>query len=244
MSFVDVRQRVASVRPEVRTALGLSAVLLAYSNATSVFSGDTREQFLLWSNLAVLAALLAWALGGARFSLAEIGLDPRNAPGSALFGATLSLIVAIPPVLFIALTSLFTGDAVEAEDITERSGAGMAYFLLFRQPVGTALFEEVAFRGVLYGAWQRVGGDRTAFLATAVVFSLWHTVITSRTVAESGVVGGPAAVVGGVVISLLALFVGGLLFAYLRWHTRSIAAPAAAHWLIVAAMVAALWGMG
>lgn len=244
MALVDVRQRVASVRPEVRVALGLSALLLLYGNAMSAFPHEARAQFLLWSNLALLAGLLAWALGWARLTLLETGLDRRRAPGSALFGVILSLLAAIPPVLFIALAPLFNGGPVEAEEITDRSGAGLAYFLLFRQPVGTALFEEVAFRGVLYGAWQRAGGERAAFLASSAIFALWHLVISSRTVIESGVVDRPPMVVAGVIVSLAGLFVGGLIFAYLRWHTRSIAAAAVAHWLIVALMTVTVWAVG
>lgn len=243
-SFVDVRERVASVRPEVWVAVGLSAVLLCYGNVASSFPHDTRGRFLLWSNLALMVALLAWAVRWARFTLLEIGLDPRRVAGSALFGVVISVLAAVPPVLFIALAPLFSGGPVEAEEITSRSGAGMAYFLLVRQPVGTALFEEVAFRGVLYGVWQRVGGDRAAILATAGAFSLWHLVISSRTVAESGVVSAPPAVAAGVIVSLAGLFVGGLIFAYLRWHTRSIAAPVIAHWLIVALMTVTVWAMG
>jgi membrane protease YdiL (CAAX protease family) len=243
-SLVDVRQRVTAVRPELRTALALSLLLLLYSNGTSGFDHDARERFLLWSNLGLLALLLAWALGAARFTLAEVGLDPRNAVGSAAFGLVLSVLAAVPPVLFIVLAPLFNGGPVEADDITGRSGAAMAFFLLFRQPVGTALFEELAFRGILYGAWLRVGGERAAFLGTATVFALWHSVITSRTVIESGVVESPPAIVAGVAVSLLGLFAGGLIFAYLRWHTQSIAAAVIAHWLIVAAMAAAVWGLG
>ena len=244
LSFIDVRERVASVRLEVWVAVGLSAVLLCYGNAASSFPHDTRGQFLLWSNLALMVALLAWAVRWARCTLVEIGLDRRRVAGSALLGVVLSVLVAVPPVLFIVLAPLFTGNPVEAEEITGRSGAGMAYFLLVRQPVGTALFEEVAFRGVLYGVWQRAGGDRAAILATSVVFSLWHLVVSSRTVAESGVVSAPPAVAAGVIVLLAGLFVGGLIFAYLRWRTRSIAAPVTAHWLIVALMAVTVWVMG
>ena len=242
-SLVDVRKRLIGLRPGVRVALALSAILLIYGNASAVVPHHTREQFLLWSNLALLALLLAWALAPARFSVQEIGLDPRTALGSAVVGGVLSVLAAVPPVLFIVLAPIITGDPVEAPDITERSGAGVAYFLAFRQPVGTALFEEVAFRGVLYGAWHRAGGDRLAMLATALVFSLWHVVITSRSVAESGVVDSPVLVAAGVVVSLGGLFMGGLIFAYLRWHTRSIAAPVMAHWLIVALMSVTVWAM-
>jgi membrane protease YdiL (CAAX protease family) len=58
------------------------------------------------------------------------------------------------------------------------------------------------------------------------------------------VVSNPAAVVAGVIVSLAGLFVGGLIFAYLRWHTRSIAAAVMAHWLIVALMTTTIWVMG
>jgi membrane protease YdiL (CAAX protease family) len=241
---VDARRIVPGVRPEVRTALLLSAVLLLYGNGVSLFSDDAREGFLLWSNLTLMLALLVWAFAIARMTPLEAGLDPANARGSALFGAVLSVIVALPPLLFVLLAPLFSGGAVEADEITDRSGASMAFYLLFRLPIGTALFEEITFRGVLYGAWLRAGDNRLAWLASSAIFALWHVVITSKTVAASGVVDAPWAVVAGVVVSLLGLFVGGLIFAYLRWHTSSIAAAAIAHWLIVGAMATAVWAVG
>lgn len=242
-SLVALRSSVTAVRPELRNALALTAVLLLYGNGTSIFSDEARAGFLLWSNLALLAGLLVWAFASARLTAAEAGLDPRNLRASAMFGLVLSVLAALPPVLFIALAPLFNGGAVEADGVTERSGAGLAFFLLVRQPLGTALFEEVAFRGVLYGAWLRVAGERAAFVATSAAFSLWHLVIAGRTVVESGVVDRGPAVVGGVAVTLAGLFAGGLVFAYLRWHTRSIAAAAVAHWLVVALMTVAVWSM-
>lgn len=243
-SLVEVQQRLTKLRPELWAALGCSVGLLLYSNLTSIYSNDDRERFLLWSNLGLMAILLVWAFAVARMTVQELGLDPRAAHASAMVGVVLSILLAVPPVAFVALSPLFNGSVVEAPDITDRSGAGMTYFLLFRQPIGTALFEEVTFRGVLYGAWARVGGDSTAFWATSAVFAFWHVVITSRTVAESGIVSNPVPVALGVVVALAGLFVGGLFFAFLRWHTRSIAAAVMAHWLIVAAMTATVWALG
>jgi membrane protease YdiL (CAAX protease family) len=241
-SLVDVRQRAAGLRPEARVALLLTLALLVYGNAGSVFPHDTRERFLLWSNLGLMALLLAWALARARLTVADVGLDPKALPGSSFFGAALSGLAALPPLLFIGLAPLLAGP-VQAPEVTDRTGGELAFFLLVRQPIGTALFEELSFRGVLYGAWRRAGDDRLATLATAGAFAAWHLVITSRTVAESGVVSSPPAVAAGVVVSLAGLFAGGLIFAYLRWHTRSIAAPVAAHWLIVAAITVAVWAL-
>jgi membrane protease YdiL (CAAX protease family) len=241
--YVEARRRLARVRPEAWTALGCGVVLLVYGNVNSVVEHGTRERFLLWSNLAVMALLLLWALAAARMSLDELGLSPGRAPRSALVGLVLSVIVALPPVLFVLLAPVVNDGPVEAPEITERSGLGMAYFLAFRQPVGTALFEEVAFRGVLYATWRRAGGDRLAVVVSSGFFAAWHTVITSRTVADSGVVDQPALVALGVAVSLAFLFVGGLMFAYLRYRTGSIAAAVVAHWLIVAAMSLAVWVM-
>jgi membrane protease YdiL (CAAX protease family) len=243
-SIAAVRQRVTRVRTELCLALSLSVALLLYGNLTSLASAAAREHFLLWSNLGVLAVLLVWAFGRVRLSLRETGLDPANARGSAMYGLAICAIASVPPLLFILLAPLFNGGPVEEPEITSRSGTGMAYFLLFRQPVGTGLFEEVTFRGVLYGAWQRAAGDRGSFLATSATFALWHVVITSKTVAESDVVGAAPAIAAGVVVSIAGLFIGGLIFAYLRWHTQSIVAPALAHWLIVASMAAAIWTVG
>jgi membrane protease YdiL (CAAX protease family) len=244
VSLIDMGRRVRAVPGQVRVALALTTAMLAYGNLNAVVAYDAREQFLLWSNLGLMAVLVAWALWWARYSLLDVGLSPRAAPGSALVGVVLSVLAATPPVLFIVLAPLFNGDPVKAPEIEERSGAGMAYFLLFRQPVGTALFEEVAFRGVLYGAWMHALGERAAVLITSAAFSVWHVVISSRTIAESGVVDSPPAIAGGILFSLAWLFVGGLIFGYLRWHTRSIAAAVVAHWLIVAAMTVAVWTMG
>jgi len=242
-SIVDIQQRIRATWPALWVAGGLSLMLLVYGNGVSSIEPDTRERFLLWSNLSFLALLLTVAVARVRLTWQELGLQSTALLRSAAAGAALSA-VAIVPVAFIALAPLVTGEPVEAEEITGRSGAEMAYFLGFRQPIGTAVFEEVAFRGVLYGAWQRVGGYRTAIIASAAVFAAWHLVITSRTVGNSGVVSAPPAVVLGVIASLAGLFVGGLIFAYLRWRTGSVAAAAVAHWLVVAAMSLAVWSVG
>ena len=51
---------------------------------------------------------------------------------------------------------------------------------LVRFPLGTALFEEVAFRGVLTALLRRSRPARTAELASAGLFALWHLIPTAR----------------------------------------------------------------
>ena len=51
-------------------------------------------------------------------------------------------------------------------------GALVTAFLLI--PLGTVLFEEVAFRGVLWGLLRRGRGTVTATVVSSALFGLWH----------------------------------------------------------------------
>jgi membrane protease YdiL (CAAX protease family) len=53
----------------------------------------------------------------------------------------------------------------------------LAWQVLIRIPVGTALFEETMFRGVLYGAWRRTMRWWQAAILSSVAFALWHVVV-------------------------------------------------------------------
>jgi membrane protease YdiL (CAAX protease family) len=58
----------------------------------------------------------------------------------------------------------------------QRSG-DVLFQVLVRLPLGTALFEEVAFRGAVEGIWRRSGATkREAAMAAAVAFGLWHLI--------------------------------------------------------------------
>ena len=45
---------------------------------------------------------------------------------------------------------------------------------LIRVPLGTALLEEVAFRGVLFALWERAFSVPVAVFGTSLIFGLWH----------------------------------------------------------------------
>jgi membrane protease YdiL (CAAX protease family) len=226
--------------PGLSQALLLSVLLLLYSNLTSLFEAERREQFLLYSNLGLLSLLLLWARW-AGFTLAELGLAGARARASALWGIVLGLVLALPPVAFIALAPFVTGEPVQAGEINDLSGSEMTLRLAFRIPVGTALFEEVVFRGVLYASWLRATDLRRTVLGTGVVFALWHGVITFKSVAESQVVEAAPLIALGYLGSLLGLFVGGAAFALLRWRTGGVAGPFFFHWMVVALMTLTVW---
>ena len=109
----------------------------------------------------------------------------------------------------------------------------MAYQALVRIPLGTVLTEEVLFRGVLYGIWNRVGRVRTALIGSSVAFGLWHIVPMLELLQKFGQ-SDPFHLAGWVVGGVLVAFLGGLLFCRLRIRCGSAYASMLAHWFISA----------
>ncbi len=117
---------------------------------------------------------------------------------------------------------------------------GLAYHALIRIPLGTALFEEVAFRGVLFGSWSRLAGPVAGALGSSVVFGLWHIRPTLGLLDANGVAASAAAQALAVTAAVAVTFVGGLFFCLLRIRSQSLLAPIVAHAAInSAALVAA-----
>jgi membrane protease YdiL (CAAX protease family) len=98
-----------------------------------------------------------------------------------------------------------------------------------RIPLGTALLEEVAFRGVLYGAWLRIASPVVAAVGASAVFGLWHIVPTLELM-RTNVFGGNTVMRSAAVgAGIAATAIGGLLFVALREWTGGIAGPIVVH---------------
>ena len=118
------------------------------------------------------------------------------------------------------------------ERITAHPGARAVYEVLVRIPLGTALGEELLFRGALLGVLLRRHGTVTAVAWTSLCFGLWHVPPTLSSLRSSvlgrraaGRAGGTAAVAGVVAVTAAA----GTGFARLRLRTGSVLAPVLAH---------------
>jgi membrane protease YdiL (CAAX protease family) len=120
-----------------------------------------------------------------------------------------------------------------------QSPGQIAYRTWIRLPFGTALFEEVAFRGVIYGMWRRAGASHgKAAGVTAAAFGIWHLIpardaltgnpLASRLSSRRARVG---VVATGAAITTLSSFG----FTWLRVKSGSLLAP----WLTHAAINAA-----
>jgi membrane protease YdiL (CAAX protease family) len=107
-------------------------------------------------------------------------------------------------------------------------------------PLGTVVFEEVAFRGVLWALVEDRAGAAWATAVTAVLFGLWHVLPaldlarTNSAVAGSGRRTRLTVALAGTVLFTTA---AGVLFAELRRRSGSLLAPMLLHWATNAAGV-------
>jgi membrane protease YdiL (CAAX protease family) len=102
-------------------------------------------------------------------------------------------------------------------------------------PLGTALFEEVAFRGVLWGLLRRARGAWTATIVSSALFGLWHVLpslglATDNEAIRSTVGTGTSGKVLSVLGTVLFTALSGVVFCELRRRSGSLLASAGLHW--------------
>ena len=156
-----------------------------------------------------------------------MGFDRRRLREGLRWGGLGSAAVAAGYT--IGLTVPAVRPLLEDARVAGADGGEIAYQVLIRIPLGTVLWEETAFRGVLLAALLRVLPPRTAIGTSAAVFGLWHIRPTlSATAANelaSGSLGRTAAVLSGCVVTAAA----GVLFTGLRIRSGSLLAPVLVH---------------
>jgi membrane protease YdiL (CAAX protease family) len=135
----------------------------------------------------------------------------------------------------------FAGDLFADERVLGVGTVGLLFHTLVRIPIGTALFEEIAFRGVLPALGRRVTTPLRANLLAAVLFGLWHVIPTTSVAAGNAGVAGLAAgivIVAGVVGTALV----GLGFSLMR-DRWGLAAPLLLHATVNSVAFAVAWAM-
>lgn len=155
-----------------------------------------------------------------------------------LFAIAAGLALAIPSVLFFAIVSARGG--VGYAPIPSLPVSSLLVRELLEIPLLTAVVEELVFRQFLF----RLFAQKTllaTLLTNAGIFTLWHLVVTARTVMATNFAASPLLLVGSYVGSLATVFVGGVVFALVRWRTGSFVYSALAHWIVVGLITLAVW---
>jgi uncharacterized protein len=130
--------------------------------------------------------------------------------------------------------------------------APLLYQLLVRIPRGTALSEELIFRGGLLGFYGRRHSFWRAALMSSLVFGLWHVLpavgsVSSNAAGET--LSSTAARAAGVAGTVVATGAAGMVFCWLRKRSGSVLAPAITHaalngLAVIGGLVVARWLQG
>ena len=174
-------------------------------------------------NLAVTGVVVLVGLG-------PLGLTWRNLAGTFeargfVVGVGAGLVVTVP--LLVGSLWRRTARLIRDERVAHLRGWTLAYQTLIRIPLGTALLEEVAFRGVLFAGWRHLG-DLQAAVLSSVIFGLWHVGPTINMVRMNRPGASPGAVVRTVAGAVVFTTLAGLLFVWLRIEW-GLAAPLLMH---------------
>ena len=146
---------------------------------------------------------------------AAMGLTPSDTTAVAY---AVTAVAAVAVCYGIALAARPSRRALRSAAPGEATGTAVRTALV-SVPLSTVAFEEIAFRGVLWGLLAQQHGPGAATVTTAALFGLWH-VPPRRT---------PLLPVAGTVLFTAA---AGLLFGWLRQETGSLLPPVALHWAV------------
>jgi CAAX protease family protein len=209
--------------PDPAFAVGACLALTAYNNLLGLHPWHDRWYTRLNAG-ATGAALAAASLSG--LTAADIGIGRgRWLPGRLGCGLAAGagagwLLVAVLPA-----TRPLLGD----ERIAGLGGRAVAQAALIRIPIGTALWEETAFRGVLQAALRRVLPEPAAILVTSGVFGAWHVRPTLQALRVNGLAADRRRAVAGTCAGVAGTAVAGTLLSWLRVRSGRLAAPVLLH---------------
>lgn len=199
-------------------ALALAAGLVVYGTVINLVDLSGRTYVAL--NVGAGAVVAAVTLDGMGVSPSQVGLDVPTV--WAVAASVLVLAAAAVGVLVLvrwAHRSRRVAAMLDDGRLRGLSTADVVGQATLRIPVGTAAFEELAFRGALLAAFSTVLSTPAAVVASSVAFGLWHLAPTWRYLQANQVrhrvgpllLGVGLTTLGGAALCVLRLVSGGLL---------------------------------
>ena len=221
-----------SRRSELSTFVGddrspTGAVLLILAAHNVVQNSILNEDGYVPGNVVVAAALTRLARD-AGLAWEEIGLGRGDLRMSRRIAAW--VLTASAAFIIVATRLPWLRQHLRDERASVLSGGETMRRALIRFPLGTALFEEVAFRGVLPALFANEA--RSGDLAAAAMFAAWHLIPTHHALRVNGFAQGPRSRIVGTLVGSAAAGLAGYVLSRVRRKTGSILAP----WLIHSAV--------
>lgn len=207
----------------------LTLATVAWSLFANLVIGDRGY---VVRNLALTGVLVAVALG-AGWETADLGLavadvgDGFRWGRGAVLAAAFVIALAAGLADHVPLARRLLADRRAALSLPE-----LVHAVLVRIPLGTVVFEEVLFRGLVLGAALQVLPVTGAVAWQSATFGLWHVAPTIVALRENDVVPASAtglrASIGAVAVTSLA----GAGLALMVLGTGSLVAPMLTHWAL------------
>jgi membrane protease YdiL (CAAX protease family) len=221
---IRVRRFLPPERYRGPNVLVLLALVLVFASVANVPFGDDATALVLGDGELTLigatiilvstqAALLlvSWLFVYRPRALAGLPRFPGREPFKAAgLGVAWGVIAWVVSTLLIGIAAVVLQQlGVEPEPQAAERAIELLdpVLVVLAIVVAAPIAEEVFFRGVVFNAWLREGGRRLAFIGSAVLFAVIHVSL----------------------VSLLPIFVLGLMLAWIYDRTGTLVAPIAMH---------------
>jgi CAAX protease family protein len=205
-------------------ATAVAGLLAAYNNTGG--ERPCRQRWYPVTNLGAAGLLLAAATASG-LTAADLGLTARRVPAGLRRAAGPAGALAAG---WLTLAAMPASRPVLADQrITGLTWRQVAYQVTVRIPVGTVLWEEIAFRGVLDAALRRVLPGPAALAVSSGVFGIWHIRPTIAALRINQVGTGGRADWARVAAAVLGMAAAGGFLSGFRRYSGTLAAPALLH---------------
>ena len=211
--------------PHKAHILHLLAIVAIASYANVIANLVLDDAWHIPFNLGILAvALLIARRAGTTWT--SMGLRQDRLKRGALVGGAVIGVIAIGVAIAVAIPA--TRELFLQDRLVDESVGWLLFQALVRIPLATALYEEVLFRGIVFGMLVRRNSPLVAALWTSLLFGFWHilpTFVTDPLDVETGIIGIALTAFGAVAGTMAA----GIGFLWVRLFANSTLAAVLAH---------------
>lgn len=204
--------------------IGLGLFLVLYGNVVAVLRLRPGVRVILNVSVGALLVLVGRVAGP---TLEEMGLSAEHLWAGLGWGVAASALMAIA----LGAGALLPAGARLLRDVRFRGmrGRALAFRVLVQIPLAIALFEELAFRGVLLGSLTEITSEPGAVTISSAIFGVWHVGPAMDRLRANRPDAGLREALTTVAGTVAVTSIGGALFALLRLYSGSVAAPILAH---------------
>ena len=205
-------------------AVSLSLVIVAYNNVVNRWAPFHGAAYVPL-NLTFAGVVAVGTAKALSLSRSELGLEGDIGDAGVSLGA-----VAVFGIGALALAHSRLAHRIADRRVANLRGPKLAFYVLARIPLGTAVTEEVLFRGVLFAVWSDLGmSSFGAALSASLAFGLWHVSPTIIGVRINDPQASRHKLWAAVAGSVLLTTVAGLALTWWRLHTGGLVAPIVLH---------------